>query len=165
MEIEWKDLEAIKRLKYKYMRCIDTKQWDELRECFTEDAEAAYSGGKYSYAGREAIVEFLSGAMGADGFHSSHQVSQPEIDLIDVNTATGTWSLQDWVIDTRFDITIRGAAFYEDEYVRGDDGVWRISKTGYRRTYEEMYPRKSVDGLKVSASRWQGDGSSEIDVD
>lgn len=22
------DLEAIKRLKYKYLRCLDTKQWD-----------------------------------------------------------------------------------------------------------------------------------------
>ncbi len=164
MDIDWKDLEAIKRLKYKYMRCIDTKLWDEIGDLFTEDCEAAYSGGKYSYSGRDAIVEFLSGAMGADGFHSSHQVSQPEIDLIDANTATGIWSLQDWVIDTRFGITIRGAAFYEDEYRRCDDGKWRISKTGYQRTYEEMYPRKSVDGLKVSASRWEGDGSSEIDV-
>jgi hypothetical protein len=165
MDIDWKDLEAIKRLKYKYMRCIDTKQWDELRECFTADAKAAYSGGKYSFDGRDAILEFLSGAMGADGFHSSHQVSQPEIDLVDADTATGTWSLQDWVVDTRFDITIRGAAFYEDEYVRGEDGRWRISRTGYQRTYEEMYPRKEFPGLKLTASRWQGDGSSEIDVD
>ena len=31
-ELDWQDLEAIKRLKYKYQRCLDTKQWDELRE-------------------------------------------------------------------------------------------------------------------------------------
>ena len=30
-DIQWEDLEAIKRLKYKYQRCLDTKQWDELR--------------------------------------------------------------------------------------------------------------------------------------
>ena len=165
MDISWQDLEAIKRLKYKYMRCIDTKAWDELRECFTEDASAAYSGGKYAYDGRDAILEFLSGAMGPESFHSSHQVSQPEIDLVDESTAVGTWSLQDYVIDTRFDITIRGAAFYRDEYRRGADGQWRIAKTGYERTYEEIYPRKNVEGLKLTASRWQGDGTSELDVD
>jgi len=49
VNIDWKDLEAIKRLKYKYQRCIDTKQWDELRDCFTEDAAAAYSSGKFSF--------------------------------------------------------------------------------------------------------------------
>ena len=30
MDADWHDLEAIKRLKYKYMRCIDRKLWDEL---------------------------------------------------------------------------------------------------------------------------------------
>lgn len=160
MEIGWKDLEAIKRLKYKYQRCIDTKQWDELRDCFTEDAAAAYSSGKFSFQGRESILKFLSDAMGGDSFHSSHQVSQPEIDLIDENTATGRWCLTDHVIDTKFEITIRGAAFYDDEYRKGKDGVWRISRTGYTRTYEEMYARKSVDGLKLTESRWQTRGSS-----
>lgn len=155
MDIDWKDLEAIKRLKYRYQRCIDTKRWDELRDCFTEDAAAAYSSGKFSFEGREAILKFLSDAMGADSFHSSHQVSQPEIELIDENTATGRWCLTDHVIDTKFDITIRGAAFYEDEYRKEEDGVWRISKTGYIRTYEEMFARKAVEGLKLTESRWQ----------
>ena len=35
-DLDWSDLEAIKRLKYKYQRCLDTKQWDELRDCFEE---------------------------------------------------------------------------------------------------------------------------------
>ena len=62
------EIEAIKRLKYKYMRCLDQKRWDEIAECFTADATAAYSGGKYSYDGRDAIVEFLRKSMGADTF-------------------------------------------------------------------------------------------------
>ena len=65
------------------------------------------------------------------------------------------------VIDTRFDMSIRGAAFYEDEYRKGDDGVWRISRTGYERTYEEMIPRKSIEGLTLTESRWQGKGGSK----
>jgi hypothetical protein len=153
--ITWQDLEAIKRLKYKYQRCIDTKQWDELRECFTEDAKAAYSGGKFSFENRDAILHFLRGAMGADTFHSCHAVSQPEIELVDERNARGRWCLQDTVIDTSFDMMIHGAAFYEDEYRKGDDGVWRIAKTGYERTYEQMMPRKSIEGLALTESRWQ----------
>ena len=159
-DIDWTELEAIKRLKYRYQRCLDTKRWDELRDCFTEDAKAAYSGGKFSFDGRDAIMKFLEGAMGADSFHSSHVVSQPEIDFIDERRATGRWCLQDYVIDTSFDMSIRGAAFYEDEYQKGDDGVWRISKTGYERTYEEMIPRKAIEGLLLTESRWQGKGNS-----
>ena len=53
------ELEAIKRVKYKYQRCIDSKQFDELAECFTEDATAAYDSGKFSANGREAVLELV----------------------------------------------------------------------------------------------------------
>ena len=29
------EIELIKRLKYKYARCLDQKLWDEIGECFT----------------------------------------------------------------------------------------------------------------------------------
>lgn len=147
------EIEAIKRLKYKYLRCLDQKLWDELTECFVENATSAYGGGKYSYEGRDAILEFLRDAMGADTFHSSHQVHQPEIDLTSETTARGIWALEDVVIDLKWDITIRGAAFYEDEYVK-KDGVWKIQHTGYKRTYEEVQSRKDVPGLELTASCW-----------
>ena len=46
---ELREIEAIKRLKYKYMRCLDQKGWAELAECFTEDATTSYGGGKYAF--------------------------------------------------------------------------------------------------------------------
>lgn len=156
--IDQQDLEAIKRLKYRYQRCIDTKQWEELRDCFTEDAKANYSSGKFTFDSRDGILRFLEGSMGADTFHSCHAVTQPEIDLVDERTATGRWCLQDYVIDTGFDMIVQGAGFYEDEYRKCSDGAWRISKTGYVRTYEQMFPRKSIEGLTLTESRWQGRG-------
>jgi hypothetical protein len=39
----FEDIEAIKRLKYKYFRILDSNLWDELAECFTEQATTAYS--------------------------------------------------------------------------------------------------------------------------
>ncbi|MBW2314648.1 MAG: nuclear transport factor 2 family protein [Deltaproteobacteria bacterium] len=155
-------LEAIKRVKYQYMRCLDQKRWDEIRGCFTEDATAAYSGGKYSYEGRDAIVGFLEKSMGAESFLSCHRVSHPEID-VDGDTATGTWALEDTVIEEAWGITIRGAAFYEDRYVKTDDG-WKIQHTGYLRTYEEIQPRANVEGLKLTAHWWKTGGQSELDA-
>lgn len=155
------EIEAIKQLKYKYMRCLDQKRWDELAECFVPDATAAYSGGKYSYEGRDAILDFLRGSMGADSFHSAHHVHHPEIRFDSPTAATGTWALQDTVIETRFDIIIRGAAFYEDAYVKDGD-AWRIRHTGYKRVYEEMLSRKDLPSLKLTASWWSTGGESEI---
>jgi uncharacterized protein (TIGR02246 family) len=155
------EIEAIKRVKYRYLRGLDQKRWDEVASCFTEDATAAYSGGEYSFDGRAAILEFLERTMGAETFLSSHRCHHPEIDLTGPATATGTWALEDVVVETQWDITIRGAAFYTDEYVK-QEGEWRIQRTAYKRTYEELQPRGSVPGLKLTASWWGTDGRSEL---
>ncbi len=91
------ELEAIKRVKYAYARCLDLKLWDEIATLFTEDAVAAYSGGGYTFEGREAIVDFLTRSMGAETFHSSHKMHHPEIELTGPETATGVWALDDTV--------------------------------------------------------------------
>lgn len=157
------ELEAIKRVKYRYLRCLDQKRWDELDEVLTEDAVAAYSGGKYTFEGREAIVDFLRRNMGADTFHSSHRVHQPEIDLTGPDTAVGTWAMDDVVVMTDWNLTVRGAAFYEDEY-RKVDGRWRIARTGYKRTYEEVQVRPEPPELQLTASWWTTGGMSELDA-
>lgn len=155
------ELEAIKRLKYRYLRCLDQKRWDELAECFTEDARSSYGGGRYAFSGRDAIMDFLRKAMGAPSFLSSHRVHHPEIELTGPDTATGVWALEDTVIETRAGITIRGAAFYADEYVK-QDGAWRIRFTGYRRTWEEVESRRDRPGLRLTASWFETDGRSEM---
>jgi hypothetical protein len=45
-----------------------------------------------------------------------------------------------------------GAAFYNDRYRRTHDG-WRISATGYLRTYEVNMSTESITGFKVKAGR------------
>ena len=82
-----------------------------------------------------------------------HFAGQPEID-IDGEQAGGTWSFEDTVIATEYRVLIKGAAFYEDRYARGKDGRWRISHTGYVRTYEVMMSLKDVPSLKFTANRW-----------
>ena len=59
--------------------------------------------------------------------------------------ATGVWALDDVVIEEKWSLTIRGAPSTSDEYVK-QDGRWRIRRTGYKRTFEEIQPRKDVAG-------------------
>lgn len=155
-DVDLQALEAIKKLKHHYMRCVDQKRWDELKELFTEDARSWYSGGKYAFQGRDAIMEFLVSSMDRNSFLSSHRVTQPEITLTSETTATGIWALEDTVIDTENHFTLRGAAFYEDEYRKvGDE--WKIQSTGYNRTFEEIQMRKDVAGLTLTQNAWASD--------
>ncbi len=155
------EIEAIKRLKYKYMRCVDMKLWDEMATVLLPEATCSYSAGRYSYEGRDAIIAWLKKGMDRDGFHSSHSVHHPEISLTGPDTATGIWALEDIVVDTDYDIQISGAAFYEDRY-RKCDGSWLIEHTGYNRVFEQIESRSDRPSLKLTASMWTTGGASEI---
>jgi hypothetical protein len=144
------EIEAIKRLKYRYMRCLDQKRWAELAECFTGDATTSYGGGKYAFSGRDAILRFLVEAMDRPSFLSSHRVHHPEIELTSPTTARGTWALEDFVLDPERRVIIQGAAFYRDEYVKDGEG-WRIRSTGYERTFEFVESLADRPGLRVTA--------------
>ncbi len=145
------EIEAIKRLKYKYFRCLDLKLWDEMRECFVEEATSAYGDGKYSFNGRDQILKFLQEFMDRPTVLSAHHGHHPEIDLTSPTTAVGIWALADVFIDLDANITLRGAAFYRDEYVKVN-GKWKIKSTGYRRTYEEVESRTDTPSLKITAN-------------
>lgn len=147
---QFEDIEAIKRLKYKYLRTLDSKLWDELAECFTEDATAAYAEGKYSFQGRDAIMKFLKESL-TPAMISMHQCHHPEIELTSDTTARGIWALQDYLIITQANMSLRGASFYHDEYIKVN-GEWKIKHTGYKRIFEEVWDRRETKSLKITGS-------------
>jgi bile-acid 7alpha-dehydratase len=128
------DIEAIKQLKARYWRCVDRKLWDELAEVFAEDAAADY-GPKSKLAGRQAIVAFLKGSLGADTVITNHIGQRPEIEITGEATARGTWWLSDYIV-MQPNIRRRGYAYYEDEYVK-KDGRWQKSRTRLVNMLEE----------------------------
>lgn len=153
------EVHLIEQLKFRYLRYLDLKMWPELEALFTPDATASYGGGAYTLEGRDAIMEFLRDAMARTTMLTSHKAHHPEITITGPSTAEGTWALEDRVVDTEFAITISGAAYYADHYVK-DSGTWLIAQTGYKRIYEEIQPRPG--DLNLTASWWDTDGRSAI---
>lgn len=134
---ERKDIEAIKRVKYRYWRCLDLNVWEELATCFTEDAQADY-GPKIKLSGRTAILDFLrTSLVQFKGVHHGHN---PEIDLTGAVTAKGTWALYNFMIYKETgSIWLTGGMYYDD-YTR-EEGSWKIKSTRevnvFRKVWDE----------------------------
>src|SRR5581483_8908638 len=103
--------------------------------------DAADYGDRLHFTHRGELVDFMRSSLGP-GVITEHRVTHPEI-TVDGDEATGVWYLQDRVIVTEFNFMLIGAAFYNDTYRRTPDG-WKISATGYDRTYEATM---SLEGL------------------
>ncbi|MCK0520415.1 nuclear transport factor 2 family protein [Williamsia sp. DF01-3] len=138
-------IEAIKQLKYRYLRALDTKAWEEFETTLAEDVTGDY-GDSLSFTTRAQLVDFMKSSLGA-AVLTEHRVDHPEI-TVDGNEATGRWYLQDRVIVADFNFMLFGAAFYNDRYIRTADG-WKISATGYDRTYEATVSLEDMPSFKV----------------
>jgi hypothetical protein len=144
-------LEELRQLKYRYLRTLDAKEWDEFADTLADDATADY-GDRLSFAGRDAITEYMRTTL-TPAIITVHQCHSPELQ-VDGDTATGVWALDDTVIVTEHRLVLRGAAHYADRYARDGTGVWRIAHTGYRRLYEAMVSLDDLPSWKLTANRW-----------
>ena len=138
-------IEAIKQVKYRYLRALDTKAWEEFETTLAEDVTGDY-GDSLSFTTRAELVDFMKSSLGA-AVLTEHRVDHPEI-TVDGDEATGRWYLQDRVIVADFNFMLFGAAFYNDRYIRTADG-WKISATGYDRTYEATVSLEDLPSFKV----------------
>lgn len=138
------DIAAIKQVKYRYLRALDTKHWDDFAATLTEDVVGDYGasqGEALHFTNRSDLVSYMSSTLGPT-IITEHRVDHPEIS-VSGDEANGVWYLQDRVIVADFDFMLIGAAFYRDRYRRTDSG-WRISATGYDRTYEATMSLASI---------------------
>jgi len=128
------DIEEIKRLKAKYFRSLDTKDWDAFGQVFAKDAVLEVPEADMSVQGRDAIVAAVSEPL--RGTRTVHQGHMPEIDITGPDTATGIWAMFDYVEwqapDSGSPVGLQGFGHYLEEYVR-EDGAWRIAKAHLSR--------------------------------
>ena len=153
-----RSLEEIRQVKYRSLRCVDLKLWDEIGDVFTEDADLDYGtvayGKSLHIAGRLGIVAFFRTKLGPDTL-TSHSAGQPEITVdgsgVSSDRATGIWQVRDTVLATRHRMLITGAAFHHDRYERGTDGRWRVAGTRCVRNYEAMVSLDDLPSFKLTA--------------
>jgi len=141
------DIEAIRSLQAKYQRCLDTRDFDGLSQCFAVNAVSSYGNGSMSYRGRDAIISFLKEAMSLK-MPSTHLIHGGEIDVKDAAHASAKWYLEDYLLHQKYKMKLHGAAIYDVDYVK-DDGSWRIVSIGYTRCYEYFELRGLVNQLTL----------------
>jgi uncharacterized protein (TIGR02246 family) len=129
------DVEAIKQLKARYFRTMDTKDWAGMRAVFTDDVvmDTTASGGGI-VTGADEFVSFLQATL--DGAVSAHHGHMPEIEVTSPTTARGIWALQDviiWPDGTR----LHGYGHYHETYAK-DDAEWRIASSTLTRLHMDM---------------------------
>lgn len=121
------DLEQILQLKARYFRLMDTKQWDQLREVFTEDVSIDTSDDSGTViTGVDNYLPFLVSQIGE--VTTVHHGHMPEITMVDDNLATGIWAMEDelwWPIGHPISY-LHGYGHYHETYVRTTSG-WKIA--------------------------------------
>lgn len=134
----WADIEAIKQLKARYCRLLDTKDWGEWRNLFTDDfvSDTRQSGGKI-ISGADEFVAFLQRTLGKPSQPTVHQVHAPEIELTSPSTATGIWALND-VVRLAPGVNLQGYGHYHETYEK-TDGQWRIKTSTLTRLREDVF--------------------------
>ncbi|MGW1029113.1 nuclear transport factor 2 family protein [Streptomyces sp. NPDC002577] len=138
------DIEAIKQLKARYFRTLDTKDWDGMRQVFTDDLvmDTTESGGIVTTGG-DTFIAYVSDLLG--DVSTVHQGHTPEISLTSPSKATGIWALEDrlWYPDGR---EVRGFGHYHETYEKAE-GVWRIKTSKLTRLRMDTSKKPSPDDL------------------
>jgi hypothetical protein len=121
------DIEAIKQLKARYFRLMDTKDWDGLAAVFTPDVEIDMrgEGGGVTTSVAEYLPYLRANIETVTTVHHGHM---PEIELSSATTATGIWAMEDelWWPEGSPLRHLHGYGHYHETYVK-TDGTWHIA--------------------------------------
>jgi hypothetical protein len=134
------ELEAIRQLKARYCRFLDTRAVDAWQDLFAPDLtvllDAAVStGGADPMTGPpiDGVENFVPMVIGTlTGVTTVHHCHTPELALTSATTATGIWAMEDLLFFPDGG-QLHGAGHYHETYEKLD-GEWRIKSLHLTRT-------------------------------
>ena len=134
------DIEAIKQLKARYCRFLDTKDIDAWRTLFAENLVvtldmAVSTGGAdpQTAPALHGFDEFFPVVWGGvEHAATVHHCHTPEIALTSNIAATGIWAMEDMLFLPDGSV-LHGAGHYHETYEK-KDGAWQIASLHLTRT-------------------------------
>ena len=128
------EVESIKRLKARYCRYLDAKDWESCADEF---------------------VDYTRKTIGKPTQATVHQVQAPEIELTSTTTAHGVWALHD-VVRLVPALTMYGYEHYHENYEK-IDGHWIITFSKLARLREDidikLMPPRLAERLRIAAAK------------
>lgn len=121
-------IESIKQLKARFLRCLDTKDWDSFAATLSDDAvlDMSQQGSEVLKGGGKVIADWTRNSVHhAQTVHHAHT---PEIHVISPDSAKGVWALMDvlrWPEGGPISEMLT-YGHYHESYIRVG-GEWRIS--------------------------------------
>jgi hypothetical protein len=134
------DYEAIRRLKARYCRFLDTKDYEAWKALFAPDVVvkldmAISTGGADGQTAPDlnGLDEFVPVVLGGvEHAQTKHHVHTPEIDLTSDTTASAIWAMEDLLLFPDGG-ELFGAGHYHETYEKRDGG-WVITSLHLTRT-------------------------------
>lgn len=134
------DYEAIRRLKARYCRFLDTKDYEAWKALFAPDVVvkldmAISTGGADGQTAPDlnGLDEFVPVVLGGvEHAQTKHHVHTPEIDLTSNTTASAIWAMEDLLLFADGG-ELFGAGHYHETYEKRDGG-WVITSLHLTRT-------------------------------
>ena len=133
----------IQCLKARYFRAVDTRDWDTLAKCFTDDATLWFAEHEsatipFRVALEKNIKHILEGAV------SVHHGHIGEIDIISEDRAHAIWPMESrlYWLEGKSNIGLQyshGYGHYHEDYVK-INGVWLIQHLKLTQLWKQAIP-------------------------
>lgn len=163
------DESQIRKLQYTYGYFIDKSQYNEVVDLFAEDGEVWFLGGIYKgKAGvRRLYIEHFQAqfTQGHNGPRYGWLLDHPQLQMIidvapDRRTAQvrGRSTMQAGLHETAKGNPMSWweGGIYENDYARGDDGIWRIKALRYypfwHGTFEDGWAKTPIDFIPMATT-------------
>jgi len=156
------DIEAIRRLKARYLNACDQKDRDQVRACFADGLLTVDTAHLGVFATADSFVAMYAAAALHDHVLDKHQAGNAEIEILDDGHARGLWCLDYRSINTRDRTLTLMSVIYHDTY-RKVAGEWKIS--GSRSEFKTALQCSYATGTLQALIAGQSVAEAPITVD
>lgn len=119
------DLEAIRKLKHRYLNACDRKDVEAIRNCFAPGDILIDFGPIGTFHSRDEFIAVYQQLACQPGVVDLHHGANEEIDFVSATEASGLWALYYFNLDALTGVTRQLGGTYQDRYQLTDEG-WRM---------------------------------------